>query len=73
MEVNIIHKGGNYGWNRFEANEDFELKTKMASEPHVAPVATYGHQWGGSITGGKRLSGVSGSLNSKAPIFSVTI
>ena len=57
-EVNIIHKGGNYGWNRFEANEDFELKTKMASEPHVAPVATYGHQWGGSITGGNVYRGV---------------
>lgn len=51
-EVNIIQKGGNYGWNRYEANEDFELNTKMASEPHVAPVAAYGHQWGGSITGG---------------------
>lgn len=51
-EVNIIQKGGNYGWNRFEAKEDFELNTKMASEPHVAPVAAYGHQWGGSITGG---------------------
>jgi uncharacterized repeat protein (TIGR03806 family) len=51
-EVNIIQKGGNYGWNRFEANEDFALDTAMASQPHIAPVATYGHQWGGSITGG---------------------
>ena len=51
-EVNIIEKGGNYGWNRFEANDDFEVKTQLASMPHAPPVATYGHQWGGSVTGG---------------------
>ena len=51
-EVNIIEKGGNYGWNRFEADDDFEVKTQLASKPHAPPVATYGHQWGGSITGG---------------------
>ena len=51
-EVNVIKKGGNYGWNRFEAKDDFELSTAMASEPHELPVATYGHEWGGSITGG---------------------
>ncbi|MDB4460099.1 PQQ-dependent sugar dehydrogenase [bacterium] len=51
-EVNIIKKGGNYGWNRFEAKDDFNLNTVMASEPQEAPIATYGHQWGGSITGG---------------------
>lgn len=51
-EVNIIAKGGNYGWNRFEANEDFKTETALAIEEHAKPIAFYGHQWGGSITGG---------------------
>ena len=51
-EVNIIKKGGNYGWNRYEANDDFKIDTELAIEGHAQPVASYGHQWGGSITGG---------------------
>jgi uncharacterized repeat protein (TIGR03806 family) len=51
-EVNIVKKGGNYGWNRFEANDDFATETKLAIERHDKPVAFYGHEWGGSITGG---------------------
>ncbi len=56
-EVNIIRKGGNYGWNRYEAKDDFQPKTaiersELAIERHDQPVAFYGRQWGGSITGG---------------------
>lgn len=51
-EVNIVQKGGNYGWNRYEANDDFAKETKLAIDRHDKPVAWYGHQWGGSITGG---------------------
>lgn len=51
-EVNIIQKGGNYGWKRFEANDDFATDVKLAIEKHDKPVAYYGHEWGGSITGG---------------------
>ncbi len=51
-EVNIIKKGGNYGWNRYEANDDFKTDTDLAIEGHAKPVAFYGHEWGGSITGG---------------------
>lgn len=51
-EVNIIEKGGNYGWNRYEANDDFKQDTELAIEGHAKPVAHYGHEWGGSITGG---------------------
>ncbi len=51
-EVNIVKKGGNYGWNRFEANDDFKPETKMAIDRHDKPIAWYGHEWGGSITGG---------------------
>lgn len=51
-EVNIVQKGGNYGWNRYEANDDFAKQTKLATNRHDKPVAWYGHEWGGSITGG---------------------
>lgn len=51
-EVNIVERGGNYGWNRYEANDDFDESTQLAIERHDKPVAWYGHQWGGSITGG---------------------
>ncbi|MFK7769239.1 MAG: PQQ-dependent sugar dehydrogenase [Mariniblastus sp.] len=51
-EVNIIEKGGNYGWKRFEANKDFATDVELAIQQHDKPVAFYGHEWGGSITGG---------------------
>ena len=51
-DVNLIVKGGNYGWNRFEADEIFEKKTRLAEGDHVPPVASYSHKWGLSITGG---------------------
>ena len=51
-EVNIIEKGGNYGWNRFEANSDFNLETELAIGEHAKPVAMYERSWGISITGG---------------------
>lgn len=51
-EVNIIERGGNYGWNRFEANETFNADTQLVHGEHVQPVAMYGRSWGISITGG---------------------
>ncbi len=51
-EVDIVQKGGNYGWNRYEAKDDFAKQTKLAIDRHDKPVAWYGHEWGGSITGG---------------------
>ena len=65
-EVNIIKKGGNYGWNRFEANDDFKQETELVIDQHDKPIAFYGHEWGGSITGGvvyrgKKFPGLDGS------------
>ncbi len=65
-EVNLVRKGGNYGWNRYEANDDFAKQTKLAIDRHDKPVAWYGHEWGGSITGGnvyrgKRFPALDGS------------
>ena len=51
-EVNIVQKGGNYGWDRYEAIDDYKKQTKLAIDRHDKPVAWYDHKWGGSITGG---------------------
>lgn len=51
-EVNIVTRGGNYGWNRFEANSVFRKETELSTEKTIPPVAQYSHKWGLSITGG---------------------
>lgn len=52
-EVNLITKGGNYGWNRFEGNDSFEPTTSLITSPDVKPVFAYDHSNGDvSITGG---------------------
>jgi len=51
-EVNIVQKGGNYGWDRYEASDDYKKETKLAIDRHDKPVASYDHKWGGSISGG---------------------
>ncbi|MEM8709550.1 MAG: PQQ-dependent sugar dehydrogenase, partial [Planctomycetota bacterium] len=51
-EVDIIVSGGNYGWNRYEADADFRDDTVLAPGKLTAPIATYPHSEGLSITGG---------------------
>ncbi|WP_430905674.1 PQQ-dependent sugar dehydrogenase [Maribacter sp. 2-571] len=52
-EVNIIQNGGNYGWNRFEANDSYNSSTGLATSPDIKPVFNYNHSNGDvSITGG---------------------
>lgn len=50
-EVDLLVKGGNYGWNLMEGTEQF---TKNAELPKdlIAPVAEYPHSDGVSVTGG---------------------
>ena len=50
-EVDIVRRGGNYGWNRLEGNSCFQSSGCDRSGT-VAPVATYTHGEGCSITGG---------------------
>jgi glucose/arabinose dehydrogenase len=51
-EIEVIVKGGNYGWRLFEGGEEFDnLKGAKASD-FIAPVATYGRDDGCSVTGG---------------------
>ena len=56
-EINLIEKGGNYGWNLREGHHAFVAKgatTKpdTASPNLIAPIWEYHHDVGKSITGG---------------------
>lgn len=50
-EVDILRRGGNYGWSSREGTHGFEKRLPVGSEP-VEPVWEYDHQVGKSITGG---------------------
>lgn len=52
-EINLIEKGGNYGWNRFEGTRTFESSTSLVTDPDIKPIFQYDHGDGDvSITGG---------------------
>jgi len=64
-EINIIRKGGNYGWSLKEASFNFGNSPKPPSDPPIDPIWEYDHQVGKSITGGvvyrgKRLPALQG-------------
>ena len=50
-EINIINKGGNFGWNIREGKHPFDESVVPTTEL-VDPVYEYGRRSGGSITGG---------------------
>jgi len=52
-EINLIQKGGNYGWNRYEANSSYNGSTNLVTTPDIKPIFQYDHGNGDvSITGG---------------------
>ena len=51
-EVNIIEKGGNYGWKIMEASHCFYPEENCKTEGLILPIAEYEHEEGISITGG---------------------
>ena len=51
-EVDVIERGGNYGWNRLEGRDCFEPPSGCSSAGTVLPVASYRHGQGCAITGG---------------------
>ena len=56
-EVNIVEKGGNYGWSVKEASRLFGQKAPFNKEEPIEPVWEYDHQIGKSITGGMVYNG----------------
>ena len=51
-EVDVIERGGNYGWNTLEGTHCFRPTSGCDAGGTVLPVAEYGHDFGCSITGG---------------------
>ena len=52
-EVNMIKRGGNYGWNDQEGSQFFEFRNSShESFETVKPIFEYSHDLGTSITGG---------------------
>jgi glucose/arabinose dehydrogenase len=54
-EIDLIERGGNYGWSYFEGTQRFgerHLETLPEDANFVEPVFTYGRDLGFSITGG---------------------
>ena len=45
-EINLIERGGNYGWNRFEANDTYRSSITLATNPDTKPIYAYSHQNG---------------------------
>ena len=50
-EIDIVERGGNYGWNLREGAHDFKNNNNDKSKT-IDPVYEYGRRLGGSITGG---------------------
>jgi putative heme-binding domain-containing protein len=51
-EVDIVQRGGNYGWNVFEGFEAFSNQYRQADRTYLMPVFAYRRKYGNSITGG---------------------
>ena len=51
-EIDLIEKGGNYGWNKREGFHKFGAAGAEASAEFVEPIWEYHHETGKSITGG---------------------
>ncbi|KAI7804780.1 HHIP-like protein 2 [Triplophysa rosa] len=52
-EIDIIVKGGNYGWRAKEGFECFDVKLcQNSSLDDILPIFAYGHHVGKSVTGG---------------------
>ena len=51
-EVDIVHRGENYGWNVYEGFEPFSNQFRKEGRNFTAPVFAYQRRYGNSITGG---------------------
>jgi len=51
-EIDVIRRGGNYGWRLFEGAAEYDNPRRRPASEFIAPVATYGHDEGCSVTGG---------------------
>ena len=51
-EIDLVVRGGNYGWNLFEGNNEYSNPGNVDIDTTERPVVTYTHALGSSVTGG---------------------
>ncbi len=51
-EINVVEKGKNYGWKVMEGDLCFFPKSNCSQKGLEPPIAVYGREEGGSVTGG---------------------
>ena len=51
-EVDLVHRGENYGWNVFEGFEPFSNQYRQEGRKFTPPVFAYKRKYGISVTGG---------------------
>jgi len=51
-EVDVVHRGENYGWNVFEGFEPFSNQYRKPGRTFTTPLFAYRRKYGNSITGG---------------------
>ncbi len=51
-EIDIVTRGGNYGWRVFEGDAEFNNPTGLLASDFVAPIITYPRSEGIAVTGG---------------------
>jgi hypothetical protein len=51
-EIDIIERGGNYGWRIMEGNHCFNPSRNCDTTGLILPIAEYSHSLGRSVTGG---------------------
>jgi glucose/arabinose dehydrogenase len=51
-EIDVVVKGGNYGWRLFEGDAEYQNPQRRPAQEFIAPVAVYSHDLGCSVTGG---------------------
>jgi len=51
-EIDIIVRGGNYGWRVYEGTQPFDNPANLPADAFLAPVLDYGRELGGSVVGG---------------------
>lgn len=81
-EIDLIHRGENYGWNVYEGFERFSDAYRKEGATYAAPVMAYRRKYGNSITGGFVYRGranpsfngvyIFGDYNSKK-VFGITL
>lgn len=62
-EVDIITRGGNYGWNAREGAHKFAPDALAKGSTAIDPIIEYGRSKGGSITGGEVIRKVGSPLD----------